>query len=880
MGKLLCGKEKDIFLFFLLVLALTLSFSGSVLAKENSEPQLVNHIPAGTDINIHLNAGALKDAMSQNILGNSDNGILAQNHIKKCDVNGDGAVNIFDVVTIINFVQEKVLPTAAQKLAADANDDGVINIFDVVHAVNVVIGKIPEDTPPNGDLYKDYGVVTEVVKKNIISDEIEQIKVLSESGEEAIFSLDTDKVKLLYQSLPGGRADLKVDDFIKFSVNDRNEIDGLKILATICDEVIAAPNVNDADLSDYIDEDSMKFICQIEDSNKNNSRIKVDGFWRTFTDETIIFNGYYSKGTDSDNPEAIVQEKGDFLRWAEDLDRALWAYVQLNDKGLYVEYVYIYEEIALETQHGLVLGKYMKNDDYWIDLNANGTIKSYELKNPGDWAENSLVGYSILNNILNVNHVLFEPDVFAEGADLYREEGSCGSIADNHYALVTDTDEEANAFEINNRWYYADNRTVIYDYSDWFAGGGNPRFSDDLQEIKRGDYVIFLNNNNNNRKLSNGVNLLIKMNNISEIPGTEYLSPDEDDPEEIPGTIYGVITEICNLNPDSRVITEIKVLNSEGTEAIYKIDTAKVKLIYPQEEGSNENDVNINDFIKFNVNEDNEINNLTILAQLDGHNIASPSTTGKSTNLGDYIDGNNEKYIVSLQDGNIDNKRIKVDGNWLNVKDDTVIFNSGEFIDDKAELIKAGDLIEWAKDLGAAASAYVEFKGTTVKYIYVNDDIPPVGAVDYVLVVDNYKKSGVPWVQIDVKGIAPNYEIKGTVPAEFAIYDYSIRSNKFIGKTIAFDPDEDFTCYEVVSVNKIDNAIEYRKADGTTAWINTDKDSIMYDYTDFYWDGDDPFYISGVRSISTGDQIWFEADTSDDNTEIINLLAVVTNFDR
>ncbi|HBC92286.1 MAG TPA: hypothetical protein DCZ10_05115 [Pelotomaculum sp.] len=52
------------------------------------------------------------------------------------DVNGDGAVNILDVVQAVNFAIGETTPTTEQFNAADMNEDGSINILDVVQIVN------------------------------------------------------------------------------------------------------------------------------------------------------------------------------------------------------------------------------------------------------------------------------------------------------------------------------------------------------------------------------------------------------------------------------------------------------------------------------------------------------------------------------------------------------------------------------------------------------------------------------------------------------------------------------------------------------------------------------------------------------------------------
>ena len=55
------------------------------------------------------------------------------------DVNQDDAVNVLDVVTIVNFILGVLEPTAYQQYAGDMNDDDSINILDVVLLVNIIL---------------------------------------------------------------------------------------------------------------------------------------------------------------------------------------------------------------------------------------------------------------------------------------------------------------------------------------------------------------------------------------------------------------------------------------------------------------------------------------------------------------------------------------------------------------------------------------------------------------------------------------------------------------------------------------------------------------------------------------------------------------------
>ena len=56
------------------------------------------------------------------------------------DLNQDEAINVLDVVTLVNFVLNQISPTPTQELAADLNEDGSLNVLDVVLIVNLVLG--------------------------------------------------------------------------------------------------------------------------------------------------------------------------------------------------------------------------------------------------------------------------------------------------------------------------------------------------------------------------------------------------------------------------------------------------------------------------------------------------------------------------------------------------------------------------------------------------------------------------------------------------------------------------------------------------------------------------------------------------------------------
>ena len=51
------------------------------------------------------------------------------------DLNGDGLINVLDIVVLVNIVLGNTEPLGD----GDLNDDGVLNILDVVMLVNIIL---------------------------------------------------------------------------------------------------------------------------------------------------------------------------------------------------------------------------------------------------------------------------------------------------------------------------------------------------------------------------------------------------------------------------------------------------------------------------------------------------------------------------------------------------------------------------------------------------------------------------------------------------------------------------------------------------------------------------------------------------------------------
>jgi hypothetical protein len=57
------------------------------------------------------------------------------------DVNGDGELNVLDIVMIVNFALYLDEPTEQQFWASDINGDNLINILDIVQVVNMILDR-------------------------------------------------------------------------------------------------------------------------------------------------------------------------------------------------------------------------------------------------------------------------------------------------------------------------------------------------------------------------------------------------------------------------------------------------------------------------------------------------------------------------------------------------------------------------------------------------------------------------------------------------------------------------------------------------------------------------------------------------------------------
>ncbi len=65
---------------------------------------------------------------------------MTYNEIILGDLDGDGTVNILDIVLEVNIILSIVNPTPQQETAGDLNADGNIDILDIILLVNIILG--------------------------------------------------------------------------------------------------------------------------------------------------------------------------------------------------------------------------------------------------------------------------------------------------------------------------------------------------------------------------------------------------------------------------------------------------------------------------------------------------------------------------------------------------------------------------------------------------------------------------------------------------------------------------------------------------------------------------------------------------------------------
>jgi hypothetical protein len=94
-------------------------------------------VPPGTDIHLVFTYTLASDPDANEIPSVGEGSMVTFGQLG--DVNGDGAINVVDIVNMVNFALQIEEPSEYESWAADLNQDGDINILDIVSVVNIIL---------------------------------------------------------------------------------------------------------------------------------------------------------------------------------------------------------------------------------------------------------------------------------------------------------------------------------------------------------------------------------------------------------------------------------------------------------------------------------------------------------------------------------------------------------------------------------------------------------------------------------------------------------------------------------------------------------------------------------------------------------------------
>ena len=128
-----------------------------------SNTTIASEIPAGNDILTYIKYDGFTNGLTCNSICLSG-GVITSGYenpqffnvslgpciflYSKGDINTDNALNVLDIVQIVNIIFETTIPDVCQTWAADFNGDGAMNIMDIVQIVNAIF---PEDCLEEND---------------------------------------------------------------------------------------------------------------------------------------------------------------------------------------------------------------------------------------------------------------------------------------------------------------------------------------------------------------------------------------------------------------------------------------------------------------------------------------------------------------------------------------------------------------------------------------------------------------------------------------------------------------------------------------------------------------------------------------------------------
>lgn len=92
------------------------------------------------DYNIGIKNTVLTTTSKEKIYPEDVSGVLTVLNVKQGDADGDGFVDVADVVTMVDYILDNSMPDIIFS-AADMNGDGEIDIFDVMIAINIILNR-------------------------------------------------------------------------------------------------------------------------------------------------------------------------------------------------------------------------------------------------------------------------------------------------------------------------------------------------------------------------------------------------------------------------------------------------------------------------------------------------------------------------------------------------------------------------------------------------------------------------------------------------------------------------------------------------------------------------------------------------------------------
>jgi len=532
---------------------------------------------------------------------------------------GGGSVGIAEIAALARAYGLKAGKPGYQE-SFDLNLDGNIDLYDLV-----ILAKRYSEVK-----IVQYGIVTEIVSLNNVSHHIIRVKVLTENGNEAVFDINENAVKLAYEE---GNHEMEAGDFIEYTHNASDSINSLTLLARQTETGMTIPTGPEG----YVDQDNNKYLGVIQYVDPIRHELKFNDRWCEITDNTKVFNGYGEIGNEANHKPSLINPQ-DLLDWAYEIPSKNF-YIQFNDRNN-ITYIYFCHDIPKYRNSVLttVLDYYTVNDNPWVDVDIKGEIHSHELNNQSySPMVGALYQYSIDNNKINLtgDDVVFDPNN--------------ATICSSAYGFVFG--KSSDQVKINGVSYYLNEKTVIYDYSSWYQNEENPEYWNEYGHFSKYDMVWYKTWNEDSPYLK----ILILSNGMKEHFDWDIPIPMENN--------YVMITDKYYISGDLWVDLDIN-----GVIYSYEVGGTYVPIVGSlyRNYAFNEDKIIISasDFV-FNPD---DFKDSAVLSSDPG---AYGSISGK--------------VFAVVTDINEISNAIQINGVWYYINEDTYIFDYSDWYDDGDE---------------------------------------------------------------------------------------------------------------------------------------------------------------------------------------------------